>query len=783
MHILLGLNSAVTLSSDDTLQTRRPVISKLVVMGVGLIGGSLAAALKQQNQCREVIGIARSEHTCKRALDLGIVDRAYGDLSAIAAELGSDDVIFIAVPTLAVKAAFSDIRRLVSDTVTITDGASVKGSVLQAMMEVYGAEQAQVVLGHPIAGSEKSGIEAVDKDLYCDHRVILTPTATNTKAHLQKVRDMWTCVGADVVEMSVENHDVVLASTSHLPHVIAFSLVDTLAHDSNNKNIFRYAAGGFRDFTRIASSDATMWRDIMLANKDAVIGAIDMFSTNLARLKEAIEQQDATQITGIFTRAKSARDRFTLMLMNQAYTTTMRKTENQTSPLASQNPDYSVNHDSGSNVNYRVSPGGALVGTARVPGDKSISHRSIMLGSLAQGVTEIEGFLEGEDALATLQCFRDMGVVIEGPDNGRVTVNGVGLQGLQPPLATLYVGNSGTSMRLLSGILAGQKFTSELTGDESLAKRPMNRVANPLRAMGAKIETAAEGKPPMKILGSSQLSGIHYDMPMASAQVKSCLLLAGLYAEGTTSVSEPAPTRDHTERMLQGFGYIVRREGNTVSLTSGGTLTGCAIDIPADISSATFFMVAAAIAPGSDVILTHVGVNPTRIGAINILRLMGANISLSNEREVGGEPVADIRVQYAPLQGIIIPEDQVPLAIDEFPAILVAAACANGRTVLTGAEELRVKETDRIQAMADGLTILGIQCEPTLDGIIVDGGELQGGEVESFSDHRIAMSFTIAALRAAAPITVNNCANVSTSFPNFAELALALGISIEVIRS
>jgi 3-phosphoshikimate 1-carboxyvinyltransferase len=340
----------------------------------------------------------------------------------------------------------------------------------------------------------------------------------------------------------------------------------------------------------------------------------------------------------------------------------------------------------------------------------------------------------------------------------------------------------------LSGILAGQTFTSELTGDESLTKRPMNRVANPLREMGASVETAAEGRPPLKISGGSRLKGIHYDMPMASAQVKSCLLLAGLYAEGETSVTEPAPTRDHTERMLQGFGYPVNRQGSTVTVAPGGKLKGAHIDIPADISSATFFLVAAAIAPGSDITLTHVGINPTRIGVINILKQMGADLTLSNEREVGGEPVADIRIRYAPLRGIQIPEDQVPLAIDEFPALFVAAACADGTTTLTGAEELRVKESDRIQVMADGLEILGIDAQPTADGIVIQGKGgaevvFAGGEVESHGDHRIAMSFTVAALRAGDTIVVNNCANVATSFPNFTELATRSGISLEIIRS
>lgn len=739
------------------------VIDKLVVIGLGLIGGSLAAALKARNQCREVIGIVLDDETAEKAKKLGVVDRAYTDFACVAEELSDQDLVFVAVPTLAFKQVFADLRRHKCQA-TITDGASVKGSVYKDMLEVYGAEQANIVLGHPIAGSEKSGVTAANPELYDQHRIILTPTQANTAFHTKKVYDVWKSVGGDVIEMNIEDHDVVLAATSHLPHVIAFSLVDTLAHDSNNENIFRYAAGGFRDFTRIASSDAIMWRDIMLANDDAILAAIDLFSGNLNRLKEAILAKDAKQITGVFTRAKSARDRFTSMLSHKAYRTTMN------------NPEHAQ-------VVYHVAPGGTIKGNIRVPGDKSISHRSIMLGSLAEGVTKISGFLEGEDALATLQAFRDMGVVIEGPNNGCVTVNGVGLNGLQAPTGSLYVGNSGTSMRLLSGILAGQQFDTELTGDESLTKRPMNRVANPLRDMGAVIDTADQGRPPMKIEGKHALKAMHYDMPMASAQVKSCLLLAGLYAEGETSVTEPAPTRDHTERMLRGFGYEVKREGDRISLSSGGKLTACDIDIPADISSATFFMVAAAIAPGSDITLTHVGINPTRIGVINILRLMGANISLHNEREVGGEPVADIQVQYAPLKGVQIPEDQVPLAIDEFPALLVAAACAEGETVLTGAEELRVKETDRIQAMADGLTALGIQCKPTPDGIVVTGGQLTGGEVESCGDHRIAMSFTIAALRANGQITVHNCANVATSFPNFTDLAKQVGISLDIIRS
>ena len=429
-------------------------------------------------------------------------------------------------------------------------------------------------------------------------------------------------------------------------------------------------------------------------------------------------------------------------------------------------------------TSYTLAPGGRLQGRIRVPGDKSISHRAIMLGALAEGVTRVSGFLMGADNLATLEAFRAMGVRIDGPRSGELSIHGVGMHGLRAPAAPLDLGNSGTAMRLLSGLLAAQRFDSVLQGDESLNGRPMRRVVEPLSRMGAQVEAQSGGTPPLHIRGGADLHGIDYPMPVASAQVKSCLLLAGLYAQGETCVSEPAPTRDHTERMLTGFGYPVQRDGARVCLRGGGRLTARDIDVPADISSAAFFLVGASIAAGSDLTLEHVGVNPTRTGVIHILREMGADIELLNQREVGGEPVADIRVRSAPLHGIRIPEAQVPLAIDEFPALFVAAACAEGETVLTGARELRVKESDRIQVMADGLQVLGIEARPTEDGMVIRGGRLGGGDVDSCGDHRIAMSFAVAALRAGAPIRIADCANVETSFPGFVELAAAAGLQI-----
>ncbi len=734
-------------------QQRTPMIERLVVVGLGLIGGSFAKGLRESGLCREVVGIDLDPESRRLAVELGVVDRCEAEL---AAACQGASVILLAVPILAMEKLLRELAKLDLGDAVLTDVGSAKGNVVRAARLAFDGLPARFVPGHPIAGSEQSGVEASNAELFRRHKVILTPLEQTDPAALQLVDTLWRALGADVEHMAVEHHDEVLAATSHLPHLLAFGLVDSLAKRSENLEIFRYAAGGFRDFTRIAGSDPVMWHDIFLANREAVLRTLDTFRSDLDALRDAVDAGDGHQLLGVFTRARVAREHFSKILARRAYVDAMKS----------------------DNLIFLAKPGGRLFGRIRVPGDKSISHRSIMLGSLAEGTTEVEGFLEGEDALATLQAFRDMGVVIEGPHHGRVTIHGVGLHGLKAPPGPIYLGNSGTSMRLLAGLLAAQPFDVTLTGDASLSKRPMNRVAKPLREMGALIDTAAEGRPPMTIRGGRRLGGMTYEMPMASAQVKSCLLLAGLYAAGSTTVIEPAPTRDHTERMLRGFGYPVSVEGNRVTVASGHKLIATQIEVPADISSAAFFLVAGSIAEDSELVLEHVGINPTRTGVIDILRLMGADITLENQREVGGEPVADLRVRSAKLKGIDIPEDLVPLAIDEFPVLFVAASVAEGRTVLRGAEELRVKESDRIQVMADGLLALGVKVEPTPDGIIIDGGTIGGGEVHSHGDHRIAMSFSVASLCATAPIRIHDCANVATSFPNFLGLAAQVGIRV-----
>ena len=428
---------------------------------------------------------------------------------------------------------------------------------------------------------------------------------------------------------------------------------------------------------------------------------------------------------------------------------------------------------------FKLEPATTLNGTVIVPGDKSMSHRSIMFGAIAEGVTEVSGFLEGEDSLHTLEAFRAMGVRIERTGAGKVVLHGRGIDGVTPSNRPIYLGNSGTGMRLLTGLLAGMNVPAELTGDSSLSVRPMRRIVDPLSRMGARISTADNGTPPLNIKSADTLSAIEYECPMASAQVKSAVLLAGLHAKGRTVVHEPAVTRDHTERMLSGFGVNVSVDGLTVAIEGGQQLTATSLTVPGDISSSAFFLVGASMTPGSRLRLTGVGVNPTRIGVISILRLMGADIQLSNERVTGGEPVADLIVTGKQLHGIAVPEELVSLAIDEFPALFVAAAAATGQTVVTGAEELRVKETDRIQVMADGLRAVGADIVDTPDGARINGKRLTGGTADSCGDHRTAMAFAMSSLISDGPITVLDCANVNTSFPGFAAVAGQAGLNIE----
>lgn len=422
-------------------------------------------------------------------------------------------------------------------------------------------------------------------------------------------------------------------------------------------------------------------------------------------------------------------------------------------------------------------PGRAISGTISVPGDKSVSHRSLMFGAIAEGVTTVTGFLAGEDCLATMAALKALGVRIETAVNGQVTIHGVGMRGLQPAARSLDLGNSGTGLRLMAGLLAGQDFSSELTGDASLRSRPMERIAGPLRQMGAQVKTT-DGRAPLTV-GGGKLQPLEYHSPVASAQVKSAILLAGLYADGQTTVHEPGITRDHTERMLRTFGVPVRSDALVASLTGPARLTACDVAVPGDLSSAAFALAAGCLSQTGEVVIENAGINPTRTGVLDILRLMGADIEIRDKRLLGDEPVATLVARPSRLHGAVIPPELIPLAIDELPVVFALAGIAAGDTVISGAEELRHKESDRIALMAQGLQALGIEVEERPDGAVIRGGQLSGGTVYSGDDHRIAMAFAIVAAAASASVTIRDTENIATSFPGFVPLMQSLGLQLE----
>jgi 3-phosphoshikimate 1-carboxyvinyltransferase len=438
-------------------------------------------------------------------------------------------------------------------------------------------------------------------------------------------------------------------------------------------------------------------------------------------------------------------------------------------------------------TDYFCQPGSLIGGDVRVPGDKSISVRATILASIAEGSTQIRGFLESVDTLGTIAAMRELGVNIARQGAGKVLIHGVGLDGLEPAARPLDLGNSGAAMRLLTGLLASQTFDSTLVGDASLMRRPMERVAAPLREMNADV-TTHNGLPPVVIKGGRALHAIEYELPVASAQVKSALLIAGVRADGRTHVLEPIATRDHSERLLRAFGVEVLRNGQSVAVEGGQILRGTSLDVPGDFSSAAFFIVLGVLCAQNGLTLRNVGINPTRTALIDLLLRMGADIRIRQKEPAArgnsgaSEPIADIEVRASKLRAIAVPESLVACCIDELPVLFIAASCAEGETLVRGAHELRVKESDRLVAMAQGLGRLGVEHELLEDGLWIRGGNgFSGGSVDSHGDHRVAMAFAVASARASGPVEVRDVANVATSFPGFVQTARSVGLQIEAL--
>lgn len=723
---------------------------KVLIVGLGLIGGSLARALRSRQVVDEVVGFDLNRSECELGLALGVIDRVAESLSTAVAEA---DLVVLAVPVKVMEAVLDQVRPHLRPNTLLSDVGSTKGNLVEAARRQFSQLPPGFVPGHPIAGTEKSGVGASDGDMFVRRKVILTPLPESSPEATLALARLWQAVGAEVLQMDVQRHDEVLAATSHLPHLLAFSLVDTLAKEAENTDIFRYAAGGFRDFTRIAASDPTMWHDICFANRDQLLTQIDRFSAGVERLRAAIAAGDGQTLLGIFTRAKASREHFSRILARSAYSPDLHK-----HPLR-----------------FIVRASGALQGRVEIPGDRSISHRAIMLAALAEGVSNIEGFLESEDSLATLQALRDLGVVIEGPHQGMVRVFGVGLHGLRPPVGPLYLGGSATSMRLLAGLLAVQPFAVELSGDDELMAESMSNVIVPLLQLGACIDSAENGRPPLKIQGQPGLASAGKAVSVCSAQVKSALLLAGLYSAEGISVAPQAVSRDHTERMLASFGAPPSELNGVLCSHAVERLQPQQFRVPADFTMAANFIVAATISADAEIELPGVGLNPTRDGLLQRLTEMGADIEILSRRELGGEPVADLRVRSAQLRGCEFGPACWATMSNELPLLLVAATAARGVTRLRFEDQVLPVSLER---MIRVLTQLGAQVNRDAGVVEINGGRLHGARVSCEGDYRVALASVAAALNAQGQVEIAQCGAVAQVFPEFVEQARRLGIDI-----
>lgn len=715
-------------------------LRRIAIVGVGLIGGSLGLALRKAGLVREIVGVGRSQQNLDVALARGIVDRAGQDPALVE---GAELVVLATPGALLAPVAATIAPHLAPDAI-VTDAGSVKASVVRDCSAAL-AGRARFVGAHPIAGTEDSGAAAADAELFRGARCVLTPVADTDRDALARVRALWQSVGMHVVEMAPEAHDELLALTSHLPHVLAFALTnaatDFRESHAGAPDPFAFAGPSFQSATRVAASSPEMWRDILLANAPAVGRAVASLRLRLDELEQAIARGDGARIADIVGAARAAK-------------------------RAANDAAASAAGGAGKADVVTIAPAaGPLRGSITVPGDKSIAHRALLFGGLAQGTTVIRGMGQGEDNRSTMGVLRALGVDVV-REGGEVRVTGRGFAGLRAPTQVLDCGNSGTTMRLVTGILAGCPFDATLDGDASLRKRPMRRIVEPLARMGASIDTT-DGRPPVTVHGR-RLEPAEFSLNVASAQVKTALILAGLNARGRTVVEEPGASRDHTERLLPAFGVVVERpRPNVVAVTGPQQLRATTVEVPGDPSAAAFWLVAASIVPGSRVVVRGVSVNPTRTGAIDVLRAMGARITAHPVASQGEEPVADLEVEAAPLTATTVAGDAMLRAIDEFPVLAVAAAAARGTTRFADGAELRVKESDRIAAMATGLTALGVRVEEEKDGLVVHGGPLRGGTVESHADHRIAMAFVVAALVASAPVTIRGADAIAVSDPEF----------------
>ncbi|WP_420264298.1 3-phosphoshikimate 1-carboxyvinyltransferase [Candidatus Magnetominusculus dajiuhuensis] len=700
---------------------------KTAIIGVGLIGATVALAMKRHGITRRICGFGRNEANLKNALSMGIIDEYALNLNDLSE--GADLVVF-AAPVRAFMAIAGGISPYLKAGAIVTDVGSVKGALVYEM-EAAMPEGVAFVGAHPIAGNDKSGIDAANPDIFMGAKCIITPTINTDKTACQTITAMWKLFGCKVEELTPEMHDEILSSISHLPHIAAYALVNAV--QEINPEYFGYSGPGFMDTTRIAMSSAEIWRDICILNKENILKHLNAYKQQIEQMIEDIENSNEASLTEEFKKSGDVRRKLKTNIV------TLNNTK-------------------------------ALRGEMMPPPDKSVSHRAVFFSSLANGRSRVGNILRAADTHSTIAAFAALGIGIDKEADGSLLISGRGLHGLKEAQGMIDCGNSGTTARLLCGLLAGSKFFSVLTGDKSLSSRPMGRVIVPLEKMGASIKASGvKSNLPMAISGG-HLRGITYEMPIASAQVKSAVLLAGLLAGGETTVVEPVKSRDHTERMLKAYGVDVGINGLRVTVKGGTELYPRDMVVPGDISSAAFFIAGALMVEGSGLLIKDVGLNPTRTGFIDIIKKMGADVKALDEREVSGEPVGSLLCKYTDkLLPITLTKEDIPSMIDEFPILCVLATRATGVTEIRGAHELRVKESDRISAIVTELRKMGAKIEEYEDGVAIEGPvNLKGSnQLQSYGDHRIAMALSIAAIAAEGESVVHGSDAVNISYPEF----------------
>ncbi|WP_245546217.1 prephenate dehydrogenase/arogenate dehydrogenase family protein [Marinomonas posidonica] len=739
--------------TENRLKHDQLPFGKVMIVGLGMIGGSFAKALKERGLA-ELYAVDRREGELALGVSTGVIDYPAELTEQFIAQM---DVIVLATPVRAMASVLAEIKPYLAAHTLLTDVGSTKGSVVEAAVTVFGCMPANFIPGHPIAGAEKSGVLAANPQLFEKHMAIVTPVADSDPVLVDRLHRLWRAIGADVVSMDVDHHDHVLASSSHLPHLLAYTLVDALANSDRSQDVFKFAAGGFRDFTRIASSDPVMWRDVFLANKDATLATLDQFTERLADMRDAIEQGDGASMFGVFTRAKSARDHF-LRLLEQRTIAPQKDT---------------------SSVSLSVLPASVIKGKVSLPGDKSLSHIAITMAALSRGVSHLTNVCLDGGVRVTIQALRDMGVVIETLSESSLRVHGVGLRGLKAPIAPINLHQSELSLYVLLPVLAGQPFVVSVTADDPLLNHVRADVFDLMRAMGTELEFERKDCLPVKMCPTQQ-AAFSLSLEGASQKLIVSAFMACLFAEQEANLTEAPEDVTQMEVLLQGFGVRISRSKTAVSVASG-ELVSTDVEIVADMYSCAWMALLASLLPGSELVMTNLGLDARAFAYFTLLKQMGADIELP-DRNAAGLYEGQVLVRFAELSAFQLSVDQTCQLRTLMPLLCVAAAYAKGESRIEGIGQLPYYHEDRVLALVEACNLVQVNAQVESGCLRIDGGVPQGGELDCAGDQYLALAMLVLGARSKTVTQIEDCQTLLEEFSELDAQARQLGLHCSVAQ-